>query len=339
MAYQTVKIERGPHGWGGPLFITPSDEKPIIVSMCGDGLHPLAQKIAELSGGRAIDGFKTPVETNKISMAVVDCGGTARCGIYPKMGIPTLNINGGGPSGPFSGYCTKELYCTDGKIENITLATNEPVFQKAESLTSSNNEPSKDLLEGKPIDKSGAEKASFFDVATRWMASFGRIVGRIVNVILQASKDSLNMMLGNVIPFMIFISLISGIVLETGIGTAFANFLGNFTSNIWGLIILAIILAIPVISPLLAPGAVIESVLGVLVGNQIAAGIVPVELALPAFFMVVVVGGCDFTAVALALADPDADTTRLAVPSVLLTRFITAPIGVLIGWIFSIGLW
>ncbi len=25
--YKTIKIEKGPNGWGGPLFITPTEKK------------------------------------------------------------------------------------------------------------------------------------------------------------------------------------------------------------------------------------------------------------------------------------------------------------------------
>ena len=88
MSYKSVVIKKGPQGWGGPLYVTPTDEKKYIVSMCGGGIHPIASKIAELTGATAVDAFNQPVANEEVACAVIDCGGTLRCGIYPKAGIP-----------------------------------------------------------------------------------------------------------------------------------------------------------------------------------------------------------------------------------------------------------
>ena len=47
--YKKVKVEAGPSGWGGPLEIQPTDEKKYIVCITGGGIHPVAQKIADLT--------------------------------------------------------------------------------------------------------------------------------------------------------------------------------------------------------------------------------------------------------------------------------------------------
>ena len=38
--YKAVLIEKGPGGWGGPLTILPTDEKPLIYCVTGGGIHP-----------------------------------------------------------------------------------------------------------------------------------------------------------------------------------------------------------------------------------------------------------------------------------------------------------
>jgi len=332
MSYNTVKITKGPNGWGGPLYVTPSEEKPYIVSMCGGGIHPIALRIAELTGAEAVDAFNNPVANDKVACAVIDCGGTLRCGIYPKAGIPSVNINAGGPSGPLAQYCKEEIFVSDGRVENVVLADpNAAPAPKAAPAAAASAAPA-----AAPEVSTGN---GFVDKLTNLGAAFGRVMSKIVNTIFGAAKASLNLMLTNVIPFMIFISLVSGTIIKTGFGTAFANAMGIFTGSVGGLIVMALIMGLPVLSPLLGPGAVIESIVGALIGNQIAMGIVPVSVAIPAYFAMSVVCGADFVAVGLSLSDTDPDTIRLSIPSCLLSRFVTAPIGVLIGWVASIGLW
>ena len=80
--YKTIKISAGEGGWGGPLTITPTEKCHTVLSVTGGGIHPVAAKIAELTGGEAVDGWKTTLPDDEIMVAVVDCGGTARCGVY-----------------------------------------------------------------------------------------------------------------------------------------------------------------------------------------------------------------------------------------------------------------
>jgi PTS system glucitol/sorbitol-specific IIB component len=40
--YKSVKVQAGRGGWGGPLTITPTDDKPLIYSVTGGGIHPVA---------------------------------------------------------------------------------------------------------------------------------------------------------------------------------------------------------------------------------------------------------------------------------------------------------
>ena len=57
--FKTIKINPGDGGWGGPLTITPTENCYTVLSVTGGGIHPVAAKIAELTGGEAVDGWKT----------------------------------------------------------------------------------------------------------------------------------------------------------------------------------------------------------------------------------------------------------------------------------------
>ena len=80
--FKSVKIVAGNGGWGGPLVLVPSGTRNKIVSVTGGGIHPVAAKIAEMTGCEAVDGFRSGVPDEEILLAVVDCGGTARCGCW-----------------------------------------------------------------------------------------------------------------------------------------------------------------------------------------------------------------------------------------------------------------
>src|SRR5437868_12956274 len=107
--YRKVRIKKGPKGWGGPLVVEPKPGRDLIYSVTGGGIHPLAAKIAELSGGRAFDGFKSKAGFDEIAVAVIDCGGTARVGVYPMKKVLTVDIYPTSPSGPLMRFITEQL--------------------------------------------------------------------------------------------------------------------------------------------------------------------------------------------------------------------------------------
>ena len=122
--YKTVKVEAGPSGWGGPLEIKPTDEKKYIVCITGGGIHPVAQKIADLTGAEAFDGFKSSPEGSFKAMAcaVIDCGGTARIGVYPMKGVPTIDIHDTTPAGPLAQFIKEENFVSGVSEDQVSEA-------------------------------------------------------------------------------------------------------------------------------------------------------------------------------------------------------------------------
>ncbi len=119
--YKRVKVERGMKGWGGPLEIAPEPGKDLIYSVTGGGIHPVAQKIADLTGGTPFDGFRSKADFHEIAVAVIDCGGTARVGVYPMKNVLTVDIHATSPSGPLMRFIKEENFVSGVKEDNITL--------------------------------------------------------------------------------------------------------------------------------------------------------------------------------------------------------------------------
>jgi sorbitol-specific phosphotransferase system component IIBC len=174
---------------------------------------------------------------------------------------------------------------------------------------------------------------------TKLLEKIGRSVGKVVGVLYQSGRDSIDQVIKNVLPFMAFISLVIGIILKTGIGDLLANALKPLAGNPVGLIIMSLIIGLPVLSPLLGPGAVIAQIIGTLLGVQIGQKAIPASIALPALFAINPQVGCDFIPVGLALGEAEPETVEIGVPAVLFSRLVTGPISVIIAWVASIGMY
>ena len=119
--YRKIKIKAGPKGWGGPLVIEPTESRNLIYSVTGGGIHPLAAKIAELTGGTPFDGFKSRAPFEQIAVCVIDCGGTARVGVYPMKKVPTVDIYPTTPSGPLFRFITEDIFVSGVRVEDLDV--------------------------------------------------------------------------------------------------------------------------------------------------------------------------------------------------------------------------
>jgi PTS system glucitol/sorbitol-specific IIC component len=167
----------------------------------------------------------------------------------------------------------------------------------------------------------------------------GRSVGNIVGIFYQAGRDTIEIVIKNILPFMAFVSMLVGIINYTGIGDIIASGVTPLSGSIVGLVILSLICSIPVLSPVLGPGAVIAQVVGVLLGVEIGKGTIAPAMALPALFAINSQAGADFTPVGLTLAEAEPYTVEVGVPAVLFSRLLTGPLAVILAWLASFGLY
>ena len=177
------------------------------------------------------------------------------------------------------------------------------------------------------------------ETLNRTLETIGRSVGGVVGKIYQAGRDTIDVVIRTVLPFIAFVALIVGIITGTGIGDLLANTLAPLAGSIGGLLILSVIIALPVLSPVLGPGAVIAQVIGVLLGTQFADGNIPPQYALPALFAINPQVGADFIPVGLSLGEAEPETVEIGVPAILLSRMITGPAAVVIAYLASFGLY
>lgn len=347
VTYRAVRIERGSQGWGGPLVIQPTAERNKIVAVTGGGIPEVARRIAELTGAEAVDGFRAPPPESEYAAVVVDCGGTARAGVYPRKRIPTVNLTPVGQAGPLAKFITEDIYVSGVKPEQITAVDGDGAATGAPSAAQ-DAPTSTEHLAG---DGGGSGVASPFTMAASagsipmaggfagFITRFGRGIGRFMGVLFQSGRDSIDQVIRNVLPFMAFVAMLIGIINKTGLGHWLADVLEPLAGSLPGLLLLSAICGLPFLSPVLGPGAVIAQVIGVLIGTQIGAGHISPTFALPALFAYDTQVGCDFVPVGLALGESKPKTVEIGVPAVLFSRQITGPISVLIAWALSAGLY
>lgn len=333
MAYRNIKIEKGRGGFGGPLIIEPTETKNKVLCVTGQQISPVAKKIAEMTGCELVDGFSTTVPDEEVAVAVVNCGGTARCGVYPKKRIPTVNVEPVGSVGPLAQFITEDIYVSDVSEKQLSF-TDET--NKSDAVTAEEEMAAADALD----EKAGAAAATT-DAATKEagiVTKIGVKVGEVVNKFFAAGRESIDMVIRNILPFMAFTSTLLGIISASGLGNIIANTISPFCSTLPGMIFISFICGLPFLSPILGPGAVIAQVVGTLLGSEFAKGNIPVQFALPALFAIDAQVGGDFVPVGLSLGEAEPETIELGVPAVLYSRVITGPLAVIIAFLFSIGM-
>lgn len=335
--YKAVKVSKGRNGWGGPLVILPTDQRDKIVSVTGGGIHPVAKRLAELTGGIAVDGFKTPPLESEMAAVVVDCGGTARCGVYPRKRIPTVNLTPVGQAGPMAQFITEDIYVSGVAVKDMEMADGSatPTLAGVASTAGS-------MAATAAAGKNAAASTVVADTSDQsglinLITTVGRIMGRVVGIFFNAGRRSIDQLVRNVLPFMAFVTMLIGLILYTGIGDVLAQPLGPLANNVFGLLVISAICGLPFLSPILGPGAVIAQVIGVaIIGPQIANGTIAPAMALPALFAYNTQVGCDFVPVGLALGEAKPKTIEIGVPAVLISRQIMGPVSVVIAYLVSL---
>lgn len=314
MSYETIKVVKGSGGWGDGLVLTPTDEKNIILSVTGGGVHPVAARMAELCGGEAVDGFTNHVDDARVLAVVINCGGTARIGVYPKKRIPTVDVYPGSPTGPLAQFITPDIFVSDVGLNQISVA-NAVEVNTAQTATEAVEEKATTAAtaaEARPktVSQTQAEKGGFMAFVVR----FGNFIGYVINTLLSSGRQALQIIWQTVLPFMAYVGLLIGIVNYTGVSNVLANWVAPLAGNPLGLILLGFIVAIPLLSPILGPGAAIAQVVGVLMGTQIGTGALPVQYALPTLFAIDGQVGCDFIPVGLSLGRQSRRPSLLVYP-------------------------
>jgi glucitol/sorbitol PTS system EIIB component len=323
VSYSAVKIVKGRGGWGSGLTLLPTEENNIVISVTGGGIHPVAQKIADISGAQVVDGFTNNVADAKVLCAVINCGGTARIGVYPKKRIPTVDVYPGEPGGPLAQFITDDIFVSAVTPNEVSAADGSDV-----PLTSGVATTTKAVAAERTYTEAAAKPTGFMG----FVITFGNGIGYFINTLLSSGRQAVKLTLNTIIPFMAYVSLLIGIVTYTGLSTWIANGVAPLASNPIGLIILGVIVGLPFLSPILGPGAAIAQVIGVLMGTQIAAGAIPVQYALPTLFAIDGQVGCDFVPVGLSLGEAEPETVSVGVPAVLFSRQITSPLSVIIAY-------
>ena len=344
--YKAIKITAGSGGYGGPLVVKPTEQKHTVMYITGGGAEPeIVEKICSLTGADAVNGFKTAVPDDQIFLAIIDCGGTLRCGIYPQKKIPTVNIMPVGKSGPLAKFITPEIY-----VSGVTNAQIEPAPAGAVAIGQTEAEEGTVQTEAAPAAKESEREFKYSadkkvsetlgkNSKSSLIQKIGMGAGKVVNTLYQAGRDAVQSMITTILPFMAFVAMLIGIINGSGFGNWFANLLLPLAGNIWGLIALGFICSIPFLSALLGPGAVIAQIVGTLIGVEIGKGNIAPNLALPALFAINTQCACDFIPVGLGLAEAEPETVEVGVPSVLYSRFFVGVPRVVVAWLCSFGMY
>lgn len=327
----TITITKGSGGYGGPLTIAPTETRNKIVYIVGGGMKPdVVDRIAELTGAEPVNGFNNSVPEDEIFCVVIDCGGSLRCGLYPKKNLPTINIMPTGKTGPLAQYIHEGIYVSAVGAKQISPAETETA-----PITAGPTQPDAAATD-RPLklteQMATKQKKSILE-------KIGLGAGRVISIFYQAAREAVQTVLTTIIPFMAFVAMIIGIIQASGLGNWFSQLLTPLAGSGPGLLLLGFICSLPFLSPLLGPGAVIGQIIGTLIGVEIGKGNVPPHLALPALFAINTQNACDFIPVGLGLSEAEPETISVGVPSVLYSRFLNGVPRVAVAWLASIGLY
>lgn len=319
MSYSSIRITKGNGGFGGPITIVPTRGKNKFIYVTSGGKPPIADKIESLSGMQSVNGFETSIQDEEVALAIIDCGGTLRCGIYPKKGIPTINIFPTGKSGPLSEYITEDIYVSAVGIEQI-----QKIEGESEDLSGSN--PVRSEKGGKKQNTNSPDTSAGFSA------------GKVLSACSQAARESVQVLIRNIIPFMALMALLAAIIQAFHLDFLFEKFIDPMFSNIFGPVILGFIFSLPFFSPSLSSGSTLAQILSVLIGLEIGKGNIPPQYALPILFAINTQNACDAISTGLGIEEAETATIETGVQSVLLSRFINSIPRVLLAWLIGLVL-
>lgn len=337
--YHTITITRGDGGYGGPLTITPTEERHIVLYMTGGGLEPepLARIVA-LSGMEPINGNQETCPDEEVALAIIDCGGTLRCGIYPGKGIPTVNIMAIGKSGPLAKYMTEDMY--------VSAVTSECVSASVEDVVRTDVVEEEDVSVPEEIQvaeasetKKSVEPDKTFNTSLNKLLESVLTISKVISLIQQSAREAVKTCLEMILPFMGFAALFIGICKGSGLTQFLAGLIQPMGGSLPGLLGLGIICSIPGLSAILGAGAVAAQMFSTVIGELIAAGSIPAFMALPALFAINCQCACDFIPVGLGMTEAKPETTQVGIAAITMSRFVTGWIRILIAVVFSIGLY
>ena len=354
--YRSIRIVSGDGGFGGPLVITPTPEKHTVIYMTGGNREPepLA-RILELSGMQAVNLGKDSCPEEEVSLAIVDCGGTLRCGIYPKKGIPTVNIMATGKSGPLAQYITEDIYVSAVTSAEVSLADTEQPdsdpylddeeYERSAIMNSIASEPVSAVdqdaqqTDGEPHAEDKSAKAGSADSLLSQALGPVIAVSKVISIFQQSARDAVRPCLEMILPFMGFAALFIGICRGSGLTEFLAGLMKPMSASVLGLLAIGIICSIPGLSAVLGAGATAAQVFAAVIGELIATGGIMPALALPALFAINCQCACDFIPVGLGMTEAKKETTQVGIAAVTMSRFLTGWIRILIALVFSIGLY
>lgn len=343
--YQAAFVSPGRGGWGTGLHLLPDPKRNKVVSVTGGGIHPVAQRIADITGATVVDGFRRQVPDDETLCAVINCGGTARIGVYPRKGILTIDVYPGAPGGPLAQFITEDLFVSAVGPDDIAPVPVEAVSSgrtAGGAPSAVGAQPTAPKIEAERAESTllnqASEPTGRFESLSGAFVKLGSGIGYLVTTMLASGRQAINITINTILPFMAYVSLLLGFVIYTGVAKDLGGALKPLSSNPFGLIVIGAIVTIPVLSPILGPGAAVAQIIGVLMGTQIANGNLPVQYALPTLFAIDGQVGCDFVPVGLGLGEAQPETVAVGVPAVLFSRQITSPLAVVIAYFASFGL-